>query len=370
MSQPLRSVLTFFAGITLAAVAAADTLQWGPAPQTVRKKTLEVHHYLDLAKTYRSTGDGPTIDEQLSGQLSTWERVVFVDRYDDVSAGRVGRFVRRYHEASSGGTANLAMPGPAGRMRPVKQTDTCATTMVGRDVRFTWVPKDQVYARLWERLDGPEDFLLGVDYDADVAAVLPPREVAVGDTWTVPAERAVSFLAPGGWRYFEPAKATQFSRTHKVGAGGEVAALLAAPTGKIEAKYEGKRSINGREYGVIRVELDVTSSADRREAFESVVPAEEAKDPRRLSSCVVETRYQGVGEVLWDLEARHLHHFQLKGNERVVLRLEKQVVDEADQAAALKQVSELEGTFELQLTDALPDPEPDAGGSSEKKGGE
>lgn len=73
MSQPLRSVLTLVVGISFAAVAAADTLQWGPAPQTVRKKSLEVHHYLDLAKTYRSSGEGPTVDEQVSGQLSTWE---------------------------------------------------------------------------------------------------------------------------------------------------------------------------------------------------------------------------------------------------------------------------------------------------------
>lgn len=366
MTKLLHNVLIVAASLTLAVAAQADTLEWAPPVATTRKKTLEAHHYLGIARSFRSIGTGPTIDDPLSGELSTWERLVFLDRYDEVADARVGRFVRRYQELASGGTANLMLPAQGGRPRPIKQTNLCATTMVGREVRFTWVPEEQGYARLWERLDGPEDFLIGVDHDLDLAVALPGREVESGDTWTIPAERAVAFLAPGGYRYFEPQKPTQFSRTQKVGAGGEVAALLAAPKGTIQATYEGLRKVDGRDFGVIKLELDLTSTADRREAFESVVPPEEAKDPRRLTGCTVETRFKATGEILWNVSGRHLHHYELKGTESVALRMAKQMVDEADQAQVINQVSELEGTFELSLSDAEPDPAPEAAASEQK----
>ncbi|MCC6407245.1 MAG: hypothetical protein IT453_08765 [Planctomycetes bacterium] len=355
MKLELR-LLSLVAALQLAPVASADELVWAPPAKSERKKTLEVHHYLDITKVQKALGDMAPIDDPVSGQIATWERLIWIDRVDAVEGSRVDRFVRKYHELASGGTADLVMPGPAGKPRTVKQSDTCASTMAQREVRFTWVPAEQGYGRLWERLEGPEDFLQHIDHDVDLASALPGKDVNEGDSWSIAPERAVAFLAPGGYRFFEPRQATQFARTHKVGAGGELAAMLDTPQGKITATYKGRRTVDDRACGVIAIELDVTATSDRAEAFESIVPPEEARDPRRLSSCVVESHFKASGEVLWDLEAKRFHRFELKGTESMAMALAKRTVNDADEASVLKQTSTLEGSFQLQLVNAEPDP--------------
>lgn len=353
---------------TAKASTAGDLLEWCPASGAMFRKTLEVRHYLDLANIHKSIDQGVGIDDSLSGQLATWEQLAWTERIDAVADGRVLGLVRRYDDLASGGTADLALPSPTGpRPRTMKQTDTCTSALIGHDVRFTWVPSEQSYGRLWEKLDGPEEFLRDIDFDLDLVSALPGHAVEAEQTWEIPIERVVAFLSPGGNRFFEPRNQDPFARTHRVGAGGEFAALLRAPTGQITATYRGRRTVEGRECGVIALHLEVRSSADRMSAFDSIKPPAEATEPRQLTACTVEVDCKANGEIVWDLEAKRARHYGLEGIETVTMRVSKQAVGADDKASTLHEVTRLEGTFKVDLVNADAPPPPADGTPGEKK---
>ncbi len=353
---PLIATLCALGSTTVFAFA-GDKIEYGPKLGELRKKVLDVKHYVNLQSTTTTRDSGVELKDPTTGAITTWERVVFLDRVEQHANGRPTSFVRNYSALDAGGTAELVIPDPKRADRISKQATTEVSNLLKHDVRFTWVDAEKTWARMYDRLDGEEWMLAAVDGDIDFCSVVPNREVNPGDTWDVPIDRAVSLLAPGGSLALLPKQKKPFPRTVKVGIGGDLGELLEHPEGAIHASYVGKRTVDGVECAVLGVQLQVTSSTDRLATVLEYLGEPELKEPARYLTCVLKLEIQGKGEVLWNLAEKRFQRFEFSGNEKFHLEGSRKFLGEGEVTSSESQLTEFDGTLNLSVTNSAPDAE-------------
>lgn len=371
MNLVLRPSLYVFSLLGLAAGADAQGLRFAPSEGTVLSKQLSIQHELQLVMITSARDDMAGVPDGSSGWVSTWEKATFLDQYLKVANGRPELFQRTYSDLGSGGEANIVFPGPK-KSRASKEQTVLFSSLHQRVVDFTWIEGEKDWARAYTKLEGEESLLGNVDADMDLLAALPPGPVKIGDSWDVPVGEINSFLAPGGVLALEPKKTMLFSRTMKIGVGGDVAELLGGAEGKIRATYKEDRTVDGAVCAVIKIEIEARSKTERTHTYRLLSSSVEKSDLGRLRNCDVTYMVRGEGEVLWDLAAGHFRSWAFDGDEHVVVRVDKSVVDGETDRIVITQNSEFNGKFKLSLT-AGPPPAMEEGstgaaaGADEKK---
>jgi len=251
---------------------------------------------------------------EMTTLFSNDERIV--DEYVSVDGARATELVRRYEKATKVEKNHFTFPGT----EPRDEDKTVESPLVDHAVAFTWDPKEEKYARAYRGDEGEKDWLEKLEAEFDYEDILPKGKVEVGDTWKLDTKQFEKITGPGGSLSY-PKKSKSDSDPFKDGLKGT-----------IEARYDGKRTVDGRELAVIHLHADVHGSAK---------PDESAEMPME-----VEISLDLEGEYLWDQEHGHLASFELEGPAGMKFSGSKEIAVN-EQTFTMELKFELEGTCKL-----------------------
>ena len=163
-------------------------------------------------------------------------------------------------------------------------------------------------ARFAEPGSGDEEWLEGLTTRVDLALLLPPDDVASGDTWSVDPARIRELIEPAG----ELPITTDADEAWGAPEGEPTESF----DGEIELEYRGTRDDSGRRVGVVRVAVDVTIAMDLSDmtglaGLDGDEGYEDYGGSMELDVHDVETTFEGEGELRWDVDAGCLVSFRL-----------------------------------------------------------
>jgi hypothetical protein len=181
--------------------------------------------------------------------------------------------------------------------------------------------------------------------------------VKEGDAWEVDLKEFARVLAPGGNLQLTPSGGNLFGRLMEVGVGGDFADYYEPLGGTVRATYKGTRSESvGQgdgsaqvQVGVVALELNLASSADRTQLYRMAMPEDERRENSRLENVTVEYSLAGTGELTWDLAAGHFHALKLEGQEGYVASIHKTRFDGREQHKITSQ-SRYSGPLVFEIT--------------------
>jgi hypothetical protein len=352
------------------APAPGDTLRFAPAAGTKLRKAYKAEHELRIDQIAYGDGEGGLVADGSSGWVSGTQRLVFRDEYVRVDAARPRELVRTYEEMNGNGTLTVAQGGAdKPKEKPHTEKSRAEGPLQGNRVRFTWVDEEQGYSRCLDAFDDEESLVVPLRCEFDYLGLLPPGEVATGDTWSVDPVHAREILAPGGDLSMTPTGGNLFGRTMEIGVAGDFADFLQEFDGTIQATYGGTREVEGTadrpaaRVGVVALDLHLIAHADRTQLYRMAMPQNERRRPERLEAALLDYALTAKGELLWDLDRGHFHALSLEGQETFTATVSKTLP--GAEPKKLVQQSQYSGKLDLGVT-ASDGSDERASGASEK----
>lgn len=233
--------------------------------------------------------------------------MVISDEYVGMGSGRPTELVREFKEMT---VDYEATPGESG--------SESADDIEGMRVRFKWNDEDGGYDVTFADEDSDRDpeMLDSLGEDMDLRALLPESaDVSEGDTWEVAEGDVAGVLMPG------------LDMTRAMGAAGaqdmpeEAAMIFDMLSEQIEAfpksyeitcEYKGARDVDGTQIGAIQVKIEGTGEIDFSEVImEGIAQQGGGEVDADISHADFQIELDGEGTLLWNLEAGHLHSFEM-----------------------------------------------------------
>jgi hypothetical protein len=230
----------------------------------------------------------PEVTNTFSGTL------VVKDTYAKVADGRVERLERAFDELTQ---HQVSDSGDGEEVATDNESPLQGVTVV-----FAWNDGDGEYAVSFgedEDASLDEDLLADLDQSIDFEQLLPGKEVAEDDTWTVGAEGVREMLSLGGDFHFEDEEDTPQETLIDEALDDNLEATATCT-------YRGTREVDGRELAVIEIAL---SGPGHAEADSDEGNDEVEVDVHRE----VDAQMDLEGELLWDTRAGHFASLTLKG---------------------------------------------------------
>jgi hypothetical protein len=298
----------------------ADEVVFGPAKGT--SVTKQFTNTTDLVMDSMSmvmngedmSGMAPEMD------MSTTIKMVVTDTYEELEEGRPAVLHRFFDTLSTEGDVSTEMVG----MGAMEQELSGTSELEGTNVVFSWdTDSEEFDVAFAEGEESDEDLLEGLDEDMDLRLLLPSGAVSEGDSWRVDNERLASMLAPGGDLKIIPDMPEDMGgmgMNMNPGQGGmDMASMLGEVDGSVMATYQGSREVDGARVGSIKITIAISASNDITDMLQAAT--EEAEVPENFGDmdisydyADVEFELEGEGELLWNLDAGHLHQFELEGD--------------------------------------------------------
>lgn len=377
---------------TLAALSlpVGERLAFAVTPGVKLAKRLRANHELQVERMGMTRDDGPFLSDGSGGWISTNQRLDFVDEYVACDTLRPTRLVRNFLDLEIAAKATITR----GSNQQLEERSTSTSQLRYRGITFTWLESEQDWSRHFSRVEGDEEVLLPVRGEADLLALLPGREVEIGDTWEIEPGRMREVLAPGGEHSLFPTSGNLFGRLVELGVGGDFADFLTRDcAGVVTATFKGVREITlaadaaaGADdanagagspaaatttktvrVGVVELALELASVTDRTQLYFKAMPDTERREQTRLESVPFEYTLSGRGELLWDLAGGHFHSLSITGQESFDAQVIKTQFVGGREQFKYAQQSRYSGTLNFELTardgsgvDTAPPQRPDA----------
>lgn len=298
----------------------ADKLAFAPEAGATLSKTFATESELTLESLSLEV-DGQQIDPSMMGgditaSAKIARSVTVLDEYVAIADGRPTK-LRRNYEALEG---QVDLEGSAGGESGTEQTEM-ESDLVGTTVVWSWNPTTSAFDRSFEgsaKADAKR--LENLTEDMDLRALLPEGEVEVGASWEIDA-KALSDLLWAGGMVEKPAEdgadeGPDFEELFGDVSPEELLAQIFA--GKVKATYAGSSEVEGRKIGRVTLEAKVESDTDFAELIGRAIEAMAAESGEDvqvdMNTASVAVRYDGEGELLWDLAGGHLHSCDLAGD--------------------------------------------------------
>jgi hypothetical protein len=274
-----------------------------PATGTTLVRTIEDRYEVALDSVRVSLNDEEVPSEALGEvhmDLTHHARVVVRDVIEGVADGRPTRVRRTFDELGGKDHLRMAMGGE----ESTNDSDY-ESGLEGKSVLFAWDEEQAAHVASFAAGTECGDALLeDLEEDLDLRALLPGREVAVGESWTIDAQAFHSILEPGG-----DLKLQDEDETDSGFADEQMRANLA---GEFQATLSGIRSESDRRLAAIALAVDVRS-------FSEEEMGEDELDFGGSGSNRTEVRFVLEGELLWDLTHGHAESFELSGENQLTM---------------------------------------------------
>jgi hypothetical protein len=330
-SSTIRVPATLLA--LLALVPTGEVPRFEPEEGARVKRTVEQSVHLELESLEMSFGGEELPEEASEGAEIVFDetgRYTIVDTFVETEDGRPRVLERRFEELT--GEAEDKSNLPWGEEESSKER---SSLLQGHTVRFTWDPEEESYTLAFageDEADADEALLEGLEEDLDLRGLLPEREVAEGDSWTVELERVRCLWDYGGDLKLETEDEEDDDEIDEV--------LKKNLAGEVQATFKGMRTVDGRELYVIAVEAELSTQGevDIEQELEDGGTAKGTKG--------IELTMGLSGEVLWDVSSRRCGSIELEGPVRCAFTANSTI--EAEQGeVAMTQVLRMEGTTRL-----------------------
>jgi hypothetical protein len=308
------AVLAALSSTSLALATDAERLEFAP-PEGLRiNKTFVLRHSLVVVEDQLLGKDYEQMSQdQLELESGLW--MALNDTFQKVDGGRPTVFRRRFENVHL--EAQAAMPSPTGPKTDLLQA---TSPLTDKSVIFTWIDEDGEYGRYYDVLDGVEEVLPRIAVDMNLAFLVPGREVAVGEQWSIPPAATRDLFGFGGDLPLDFTRDADIllARSLMFGVGGSLwHAYDAPPQGKVTAVFQEVRTIAGRRMAAVKLSVDLTIDVDQTELARATRNAIEITGGIEVDRAGLKIGLKGDGELLWDLERNVPHKLELVCEENV-----------------------------------------------------
>ncbi len=297
---------------------AGDKPTYQPKEGTTLSKRISIQNELELDDMSMEL-DGQDMSEmagQMEMSLKVMTELSVTDEYQALSDGRPTKLKRTFDEISS----NTHISGSNPMTGAEEKDIPLASDLEGSTVVFSWDEDEATYSAAFDGEEGDEALLEDLEENLDLRGFLPSAEVAEGDSWEIPAEAVKAALAPGGDIKLHPESDTdpmsgmnQFSQNDMI---GEL-------DGEFTAVYAGTREEDGPRVAVIKLKIEAKSARDMTDSLDGVQDKMKEDLPpgfeMDISALDGEYEFEAEGELLWNLEAGHVHELHLSGEVRMIV---------------------------------------------------
>ncbi|QDU67871.1 hypothetical protein [Engelhardtia mirabilis] len=311
-------VLTPFALLAVATGSAADSPRFAAAQDLTVEKTLSSRVELELVDgVMRAGGSDDPVPDGFELKIVHTRSLEVTDLYATVGEDGLRRIERTYDEITGGFDADVVEDGdPEDEVR-----ETFASDLAGEGVAWTWNSDEEAWVATSLDEDDPldADLLDALHFDYDGLALLPDREVGVGDTWIIDAPQLASILGLGADLELE-------AQGNDLADDIVPAVMCATPaqatdtlSGEVVATYVELVEDGGR-FARIVLSGEVTASGDASEQmlrYNDQLDADESLQEARITTSI-----DLEGELLWDLASGHIRSLTLEGPMDLTLEAE------------------------------------------------
>ncbi|MEQ1893751.1 MAG: hypothetical protein ABL998_14500, partial [Planctomycetota bacterium] len=136
----------------------------------------------------------------------------------------------------------------------------------------------------------------------------------------IAGEAVKALLLPGGDLKLRPAEGSE-SMAGMESMNFSPSDMLSELEGTFSATFTGTRKENGVQVAVIRLALDGSSANDLTARMQEMMESAEDERARAVKTTAFdgEWEYEAEGELLWNLEAGHVHGLTLSGELRLIM---------------------------------------------------
>ena len=329
-------------------------LVFDPAAGRAVHKTFEGSHVLNVESYRRTVGD-QTSSAPMPVRIRSQQQLEVIDEAQEVRGGWPQRLRRTY----VGGKLEAQLESLEEGAERELVSIALKSQVRGASVAFLWIADEAEYGRAYDAHELPERWLPDLVADLDLLALLPPGEVAVGETWTVGPEALAAVLAPFGNPHLEePPKSTDPMLLRSLGAGvganlqqafggqasGEVELELAALDGDLA-----RVKVRIPRVSLVRDLTDYTSKA--RLEHEEVAGFEPTNGRLALDLA-------GQGELVWNRAAGRAQSLELTLQETVSMGVRSVIGDKIEVWDEIQLTGLLTQRFTSEPGEAPPVPGP------------
>lgn len=317
----IQNRLSLVAALLLPALfsspAAVVQIRFAPAEGSSVKKTFEntAEFTLDHLSLSMNGQESP-MQPEMEMSLNSTQKVVVTDEYVANRDGAPKKLRRTYDELGNGVSMAMKMD-MMGQSQSNDQDIKGESELEGKQVVFTWDEEKGEYTRAFESSEGKETLLKDLDEDMDMRALLPKAEVKEGESWDIEVSSLASVLAPGGNLSILPQDmdADQMAMGMP-GMGSMSDWLRGSLEGTASGTFTSIREVEGEKLAVIKIIAKITVSKDMTEIVEDAmkkVDLPEEAQGMQIDHMDIDYKFEGEGELVWDLAAGRVHSFNFSG---------------------------------------------------------
>ena len=314
--------------LLVAAAPRADELHFAPKEGSTATRTIS--QLVELASESMSIEiDGNEITPP-GGSLPEISivdatEIVVTDEFVKCADGRATSLVRSFDTIGGKVEQSVKM----GDQEQSEDPKDKSSGLQGKKVKFTWDAEKEEYTTAFMGEEKADEALLSDQTaDMDLAAWLPKKGVAEGDSWEVDAKLFDLLVSPGGDLHIQSGddEDDEEDTTDQQ--------MRDNMSGKITLTYKGVKESEGSKLAVLEVVCEVATKAERPGAEESTQELEIA--------------YEMKGELHWNPESNRLQAYELEGPTSFSMTTNANI-DDGGESHTMKQIISFKGTTKVSL---------------------
>lgn len=311
----LKLLVPAGAGLLLSFSSTADRVAFSPETGLSVTRTIENVVTMDL-EDFVMDVDGQDMTAMMGGipemSMTNTTSVTVTDEFLEMAEGRPAKLKRTFDSIANESIVDVSMMGEG-----ETQETPMNSELEGAEVVFTWDTEAGEFVATWadEDDDRDTDMLEGLEEDMDLRALLPGRDVEVGESWDIPLDALLSLVMPGGNLGFEPEGMDEFDADMDLGEIEELMnsmmddyadAMESLFDGERKATYQGMREDEGTKYAVISLTMDTDGVLDFSDIIMDMMDrmGDVMDMPMEVDMSIAAAdlmmTIEGEGELLWD----------------------------------------------------------------------
>jgi hypothetical protein len=348
-----RSLLlaSLAASILCSHLAPGDSLAFRPKAGTKVSRAWSIKQEQTLDEMNMSMNGQPfPMDLQMDMDMTTENTIEVSDEIVAAADGKITELRRTFDKLGSASSFAMEMAQmPEGGM---EQSTTGASALQGKTVTFKWDAEQGAYETSYHESEGEADLIANLDIDMDLAALVPGKDAAAGDTWEIDVKALKPLLMPGGDVGIRPEdpNAAGGGMMPGMDSMGDLNDLVGdLLEGTATAEYAGMQEIEGGKYGVIKLKINIESSNDMADKLaEMAQEMPEGMGEMKVEHMDMEFALEAEGQVLWDVANGQIRMLTLSGKSKVGIDMGMAVSAQGQNMTIENQMA-MSGTMDIKL---------------------